>query len=396
MQFEIKALRGKDEVVILSLDSLDANEAVNQAQGQGCTVLSIRPKGAFIPWLASRRSRFPLVLFSQELLSLLNAGLSLVEALEALTEKEHHAEVRNTLEKIVSRLYEGQTLSAAMQEFPAIFPPLYVATVRASEKTGALSEALGRYVTYQSQLDSVRKKIVNASIYPVLLMVVGSLVVLFLMMYVVPKFAAVYEGANRKLPLLSRLLLSWGELLQSHGVMLFSAMGALILGAVYGLSRQTVRQSLVLKLWQIPALGQRMHIYQLARFYRTLGMLLKGGVPVVSGMEMVSGILQPVLRGRLQLTLQGIREGQSISHAMEAHALTTPVALRMLRVGERAGNMGEMMERIAGFYDEDMARWVEWFTRLFEPILMALIGLVIGVIVVLMYLPVFELAGSLQ
>lgn len=396
MQFEIKALRGKDEVVLLSLDALDANEAASQARGQGCTVLSVKPQTAFVPWLGRRRPKFPLVLFSQELLALIDAGLSLVEALEALTEKEHHAEVRSTLEKIVGRLYEGKTLSAAMQEFPAIFPPLYVATVRASEKTGALSEALGRYVTYQSQLDSVRKKIVNASIYPALLMIVGSLVVLFLMMYVVPKFAAVYEGANRNLPLLSRLLLGWGELLQSHGAVVFGAAGALLLGAVYGLSRRPVREALVLKLRQIPAFGERIHIYQLARFYRTLGMLLKAGIPVVSGMEMVSGILQPVLQRRLQLALQSIREGQSISLAMEAHQLTTPVALRMLRVGERAGNMGEMMERIAGFYDEDMARWVEWFTRLFEPILMALIGLVIGVIVILMYLPVFELAGSLQ
>jgi general secretion pathway protein F len=139
-----------------------------------------------------------------------------------------------------------------------------------------------------------------------------------------------------------------------------------------------------------------MHIYQLARFYRTLAMLLKGGIPVVTALDMVSGLLQPVLQGRLKLASLAIREGQPISRAMEAQELTTPVALRMLRVGERTGNMGEMMERIAGFYDEEMARWVEWFTKLFEPVLMALIGLVIGVIVILMYMPVFDLAGSIQ
>jgi general secretion pathway protein F len=283
-----------------------------------------------------------------------------------------------------------------MQELPAIFPPLYVATVRASEKTGGISEALGRYVAYQSQLDLVRKKIINAAIYPALLMLVGSLVVLFLMTYVVPKFAAVYEGANRDLPLLSRLLLDWGNLLQQHGMLVLSAALAAVIGIGYGLSRPSAWQALLRRLQQIPAVGTRMHIYQLARFYRTMGMLLNGGVVVVNAMDMVAGILSPELRGRLQLALQAIREGQSISQAMEAWQLTTPVALRMLRVGERAGNMGEMMERIAAFYDEDMARWVDWFTRLFEPILMALIGLIIGAIVVLMYLPVFELAGSLQ
>jgi general secretion pathway protein F len=139
-----------------------------------------------------------------------------------------------------------------------------------------------------------------------------------------------------------------------------------------------------------------MHVYQLARFYRTLAMLIKGGIPIVSALEMVSGLLQPVLRAKLKLASLAISEGQTISRAMEAQELTTPVALRMLRVGERTGNVGEMMERIAAFYDEEMARWLEWFTKLFEPILMALIGLVIGVIVILMYMPVFDLAGNIQ
>jgi general secretion pathway protein F len=396
MQFEIKALRGKGEVFLLSVEAPDAGQAAEQATSQGYPVLAVRPTKSYLPWRPRNRARFPLALFSQELLSLLAAGLSLVEALEALTEKEHNAAVRRTLEALVKRLYEGWPLSAAMNEYPAIFPPLYVATVRASEKTGGISEALGRYVTYQSQLDLVRKKLINASIYPVLLLVVGCLVVLFLMAYVVPKFSGVYEGTGHNLPLLSRLLLDWGALLHAHGMAVAGAFAALACAAAYCVSRRPVRQWFLHRLWSIPALGERLHVYQLARFYRTLGMLLKGGVPAVNGITMVAPILQPALRAQAQSALQSIREGRSMSEAMEANQLTTPVALRMLRVGERAGNMGEMMERIAAFYDEDMARWVEWFSRLFEPVLMALIGLVIGFIVVLMYLPIFELAGSIQ
>lgn len=396
MQFEIKALRANGEVFRYALDAPNAEQAAHHAKTQGYPVLGIHAVRGYANWRRQRRSGFPLGLFSQELLSLLTAGLSLVEALEALTEKEQHAESRSTLETMVARLYQGQPLSTAMQEFPAIFPQLYVATVRASEKTGGISEALGRYVAYQSQLDAIRKKIVNASIYPALLLVVGSLVVLFLMAYVVPKFAAVYEGTDRNLPFLSRVLLNWGALLHSHGSVLLAVLGLLIGAAAYGVSRREFRQWMLLRLWDIPALGQRLHVYQLARFYRTLGMLLKGGVPLVSAMEMVAPILQPALRAHAHPALQSIREGRSTSEALQAHQLTTPVALRMLRVGERAGNMGEMMERIAAFYDEDMARWVDWFTRLFEPILMTVIGLVIGFIVVLMYLPIFELAGNIQ
>jgi general secretion pathway protein F len=125
-------------------------------------------------------------------------------------------------------------------------------------------------------------------------------------------------------------------------------------------------------------------------------MLLKGGIPLVSALAMLEGLLRPALRARLQRAIVAVREGQSTSQALTDNGLTTPVAVRLLRVAERSGNMGEMMDRIANFHDEEMARSVEWFSRLFEPILMALIGLVIGTIVVLMYLPIFELAGAIQ
>jgi len=146
----------------------------------------------------------------------------------------------------------------------------------------------------------------------------------------------------------------------------------------------------------MPAIGTRLRLYQLARFYRSLGMLLRGGMPVVPALQMVAGLLQSSLREQLALASAYVREGRSISQSMEEHGLTTPVALRMLRVGERTGQMGEMMERIAAFHEEETARWLERFIKLFEPLLMTFVGLTIGVIVVLMYFPIFELAGSIQ
>lgn len=397
MQFEMKVLRRGEGVSVLSVAAMNESDAASLAKNQGYTVLGVKAGGSVtLPRFKKSGNGFPLVLFSQELLALLDAGLSLVEALETLAEKERHVEAKKVFDAIVVRLYEGQPLSTALQDFPSVFPPLFVATIRTSEKTGGLSEALGRFVTYQSQLDFVRKKIISASIYPVLLMFVGGLVVLFLLTYVVPKFAVIYEGSSTNLPVLSQLLLQWGTLLKTHGwVVLLVAVGVIV-GIVYSLTRPSLKALLLQKLWHIPAVGERMHIYQLARFYRTLSMLLKGGIPVVLALAMVSDLLQPVLRDRLKLASLAISEGQPLSRAMEAQELTTPVALRMLRVGERTGNIGEMMERIAAFYDEEMARWLEWFTKLFEPILMALIGLVIGVIVILMYMPVFDLAGNIQ
>jgi general secretion pathway protein F len=392
----VKALKPPAGMVLLKLTAADERDAAAQARAQGYTVLSTRRAGSRDGVLAWLRSRFPLVLFSQELLALLNAGLNLVEALETLEAKERRPEHKSVLTRMLARLNEGKSLSAAMAEQTAVFPPLYVATVRASERTGSVPEALSRYVAYQNQLDAVKKKLVNASIYPVMLLTVGMLVTLFLLGYVVPKFSAIYDDLGGSLPWMSRLLLQWGQLIEAHGALTVAGLVALIAGAAYALSRPDVRSRIGHALWRAPAIGERLRVYQLARFYRTVGMLLKGGTPVVTALGMVGGMLQPGLRASLERACAAVREGLPLSVAMERHGLTTPVAERLLKVGERTGAMGEMMERVGEFHDEEMARWVEWFTRLFEPLLMAAIGLVIGFIVWLMYMPIFELAGSIQ
>ena len=396
MKFDILAVRAPDSMVELRLDALDEDDARAQASAQGCTVLSITPRRSWQAPAALRRNPFSLMLFSQELLALLNAGLPLVEGIATLAEKEAQPEVKKLLQQVVAQLYEGRSFSQALQTLPATFPTLYVSTMRASEKTGSLGPALTRFIDYQAQLDVVRKKVISASIYPLLLLGAGALVTAFLMAYVVPRFSRIYEDIGTNLPLLSRLLLRWGKLLQANGTSVLLSL--LLAGAVlvYLGTRAATRAWIMQCLWRLPAAGERMRIYQLARFYRTLGMLLRGGTPIAAALKMVSDLLQTDLRLQLQGAAGKINEGRSVPYAMQMHHLTTPVSLRMLEVGERTGEMGEMMERIASFYDEEMARWVEWFTRLFEPLLMAVIGLVIGLIVVLMYLPIFELAGSLQ
>ncbi|MCB5207403.1 type II secretion system F family protein [Methylovorus mays] len=395
MKFELKVARGQ-QIQSLVLEAGDALQAQLQAEAQGYSVLATKAQGKLAVARGLGKQKFNLMLFSQELLSLLDSGLSLVEAIEALAEKEANAESKTILTQVMAALYEGLPLSSALERFPQVFPALYVALIRSSERTGDMVQALGRHVTYQGQLDAVRKKIVTASIYPVLLIIVGGLVMLFLLGYVVPKFSTIYESAGNDLPWMSQVLLAWGRLLQEHGQQVFLGFIAVVSALGYVLSRQAVRAAIMNQVWKIPALGETMRIYQLARFYRTLGMLLRGGIPLVTAMQMVSSLLQPALRNSLALVERDIREGKPLSSAMEEHGMTTSIAIRMLRVGERTGRMGEMMERIGVFYDEEIARAVDWFTRLLEPLLMVVIGLVIGVVVVLMYMPIFELAGNIQ
>jgi general secretion pathway protein F len=393
MDYQVKAVRGR-EMVLFSVTANHAEDALTQIKARGYIPISAKAKNAAL--LGGRNKKFPLPLFSQEMLALLEAGLNLVEAIETLAEKEQGSEIKQVLDGLLQALYQGQTFSVALEQQPSVFPILYVATVRASEKTGDLPEALSRYVNYEQQLGAVKKKIVSSSIYPVLLMAVGGLVIIFLLGFVVPKFSRIYEGTGGNLPFLSQVLLAWGLFLESHGKELLIVVGLSIGGLVFGLSQASVRKWVIQLIWRIPALGKRLRIFQLARFYRTLGMLLKGGTSIIVALESVAGLLDVALQSKMKQASTAIQQGQPISQAMDQAGLTTPIALRMLRVGERGGKIGDMMERIAAFYDEELARWIDWFTKLFEPILMLVIGLVIGVVVLLLYMPIFELAGSIQ
>ncbi|HNA28622.1 MAG TPA: type II secretion system F family protein [Thiobacillaceae bacterium] len=395
MLFEIRAL-GPQGRKTLTVEAAGAGEAAEQARGQGYQVLTVAPRvGVAARWKA-RRGRFPLVLFSRELMALLASGLPLTEALQTLVEKETRAETRQVLEKVVKHLFEGERFSAAIAHFPEAFPALYVSVVRASEKTSGLGEALSRYVAYQEQVEGVRKKAVAAAVYPLLLLVAGGLVALFLLGYVTPRFAGIYEGNMERLPFASRLLMQAGGFIEAHAATALAILAGFLALLYWAATRPATRAWISRSLWRMPGLGENLRVFHLTRFYRTVGMLLQGGIPVVQSLGMAEGLLHPELRLRLDTATRMIREGQSLSRAMESSGLSTPVAARLLKVGEKSGRMGDMMEAVARFHDEELARFVEWFTRLVEPLLMAIIGLVIGVIVVLLYLPIFELAGSLE
>lgn len=394
MIFQIRALGGSGRVN-LRLEAASAAEAAALARGDGLTVLAVRPARR-LENLFAGRARFPLLLFTRELLALLSSGLPLIEALETLLEKETRSEPRQVLAGVLERLKQGEAFSGALGHFPEVFPALYAASVRAAERSGDLAPALARYVAWQEQVDTVRRRVVSAAIYPIMLVALGSLVALFLIGFVTPRFAAIYADNLERIPWASRMLLGLGVWIDAHG--LAAAIGFLVLlfSLAWGASQPAAHAALARAAWRLPGLGERLRVFQLSRFYRTLGMLLSGGMPILPALEMASGLLVAELRARVALAANHIRAGQPISESMRQAGLTTLVAERLLRVGEKSGRMGEMMEHLAGFHDEETSRFVEGFTRLFEPLLMAVIGLLVGVIVVLLYLPIFELAGSIE
>ncbi|MEI6761094.1 MAG: type II secretion system F family protein [Betaproteobacteria bacterium] len=399
MKFLVRALSADNVITTLVIESTDQEGARQQVEQLGLFIASMSVQGDAVGRLLSFRSSgksdLSLVLFCQELLALLQAGLSIVEALEALQDKEMRPSARPIYERLLTALRDGKRFSVALGEQAHLFPPLFRGMVRAAEGTSDLPGSLQRFIDYQQRIDAVRGKLTSAAIYPAILTAVGAMVTIFLVAYVVPRFAEVYKGAGRDLPWMSALLLSWGEFASQH---VQSLLVALVLGLL--LAMAAWRQFGATLGWtgllgRLPGLGERVRIYELSRFYLTLGMLLEGGIALLPSMEIVGDVVSPSVRERLTKASSLIESGMPLSEAFLVNGLTTSISQRLLAVGERSGNMGAMLSKSAAFYDADISRWVDRFMRSFEPLLMAAIGIVVGVIVVLLYMPIFDLAGSL-
>ena len=399
MNFAIRAV-GQNGIETLTLEAGDEQEARRLLAARQLRILTIKAAARRAQPGRQGSADFDLLLFSQELLALLDAGLTLNESLAALHEKEARPACAAILGGLRDRLAEGQRFADTLAAQPGHFPPLYVGLMRAAERTGDLDQSLARYVEYRSRVDQVRRHLGQAMIYPAILCSAGALVALFLLGYVVPSFANVYQNAGRDIPLASRMLMLWGQFVADHAGLLGGLALALGLGLAWHLgrnaSRQAVLAGLVAGLARIPALGERLRTFELARLYLALGTLLGGGLAALQAIELCDGVVAQRTQSGLRLAAQRIAEGQPASQAFEVAGLGTPVALRLMRVGERTGQLGDMLIRAARFHDGEIERFVVRFTRSFEPLLMAAIGLVIGVIVVLLYMPIFDLAGSFQ
>ena len=275
-----------------------------------------------------------------------------------------------------------------------MFPALFQAAVEASEQTGGVAEALKRFVAYESQFQALRSRLVGALIYPALLLSLGGLVIAFLLGYVVPRFSVVFVDRLQNMPYLSGLVIRLGlAIAENPRTAAVSAIAAV--AALVGLlAHPAVRTGFMGVAWRLPWLGPRIREFQLVRIYRSLGMLLRGGIPAVRSLQMIASLAPLRSRAGIARAIVSVSEGQPISAALQREGLTTVVSDRLLAVGERSGQMGEMLERAADFLDDELQRSVDRAVRLMEPLMMVVIGVLIGGIVMLMYLPIFELADS--
>lgn len=396
MRYKVRSLATDGSVVSQFHDAASAAELRAHFAQDGTPVLSIRPH--WPAWAGLRRTRAGHdrhLIFCDQLQTLLAAGISVPESLAALADSEDDPDFRQTIGQLLAAVATGQSLSAALTTQPAHFPAILQSMLKAAERTGNLAEALARYVSYRRQLGEFRDKLWAAATYPLLLLVAGGSVVLFLMLYVVPRFALVYRDVLGPLPWAARLLLAWGDFASGRAGAILGGLALIPASAVLVWRQAVWRARLAGWLGEAPGVGRLLREIQLSHYFHSLGLLLAAGLPLARALDLSRDILAVTLRPAAAAVATSVRQGMRLSVALSDHGLATPVALRLIQAGERSGQLGELLSRAAAFHDQRVLHASEILSRFAGPLLMAAMGLLIGGIVVLLYMPIFQLAEGL-
>ena len=371
------------------------SELARIAQDEGWTLLKATPVGGRRWQLRTKRAP-SLNLLSHELKTLLSAGLSLPEVLAALAEREANHQLKVALQDLHLNVNQGHSLSDAMLRHPRIFPPLYVATIKSGERTGDLPRVIERYLQYSEQMDELKRKLLSAITYPAMLLIVGGAVVLFLLTYLVPRFSVIYEQVGSNLSAPAALLLAWGVWCKQNPLLLVAALVVIAGGIVLAARSREVRAAITSRLQSSVLIGPYWASFNTSRYCRSLALLTGGGIALPNAMQLAGGLLPTASQPAVQRAVASVQRGRSLSDALNDAGLLTPIAVRLIKAGEKSGEVSNMLSQAANFHDRELAHVLERVGKLIEPALMLFIGLVIGSVVVLMYLPIFELAGSLR
>lgn len=396
MHVSLNVVRGRGAPQSLDLQAASVDEARAQATALGYAVLSVRPAAGVLGLLArpAAGTRFDVSVFVEQLRDLLQAGLSVIEALQTQRRgaRSGAATVIGALER---QLREGHSLSAALAADPT-FPDLLVALVRASELTSDLGQSLTRFLEHEVRVAEVRHRLVSTAIYPLLLIGVGGAVLVFLLFYVMPRFARMFEGMTATLPWSARAMVVWSHGVHTYGAWWLGAGLSLVVALLMVTNSAPVRARLLAAVLEQPHLRDHLKVYYLSRWYRATGMLVQGGIPLPESLGLSNRLLPAALQAGGERVEAGVRQGLSPSVAHVRAGMVTPVAEQLMLAGERTGDLGTVLGRIAQYHEAEVSRSLERTMRAVEPIVMVAIGVGVGIVVVLMYLPIFELAAAIQ
>lgn len=341
-------------------------------------------------------SRTDLVMFTRQLSTMVGSGLALLEALEVLGEQADSIGMKLCCQKLVSEVRSGVDLSSAMETCPKVFDPLYISMVRAGEVSGQMDTILVRLAEYLEASDQLRREIKSAMTYPVISLFLVLGITTFLMLGVVPGFRAVFESLDSDLPGITSFVLNTADFLKAHWALVFGGSALAVVGIfVFKKTKQGSELFDALSL-RVPIIGPLVRKIALARFSRTFATLIRSGVPIMATLDIVAEtagnrvVAQTVLDAR-----ESVRSGNMLSEPLSRSKVFPPMVVRMIAIGERTGSLETLLEKIAEFYDQQVKSAVKSLTSMIEPILISVMGVIVGGVVMAVFLPILDVVGKL-
>jgi len=393
--FTYRAVREDGTSVADEFTAATAAEVRQALEVRGYLVLDIQKKQAGLVGGGASQKEF--LIFNQEFMTLVKAGLPILQALEILHKRMEKPGYRSALAGIIEAVKGGVSLSDAMASHPSFFPTLYTATVRAGEQSGALVDVLKRFIAYQKRMLTVRRKLVTALAYPVFLVLALVAVMALFFLYIIPNFTQMYSDQAGSLPFLTSLLIKFTNIVSSGAPVILVGLVAGGIGLYLGYKSDAGRKALDSIMLRIPLVRTLIIQYIMAQLTRTLATVLRGGIPLVQAMDTTAGVIgNRIIAQRLVKSRELLTEGVSLADAMERTKLAPVMTVRMIEVGESSGDLPQMLEDVADFYEQEVENRLTVLTTMIEPVLMLTMGTVIAFIVVALYLPIFEMGARMK
>jgi type IV pilus assembly protein PilC len=399
-EYALKYADARGEIRQEIVEGASEQEVRDRLAQQGFLVYSVRPRATLALAPKAGRARKldveKFLIFNQQFVTLFRAGLPILKCLDLLGDRLTDSKLGPIVREIRDDVKKGSLLSDAFQR-QQMFPPVYVTSIMAGERSGSLGEVLERYLAYQRLALAVRKKILLSLIYPSVLVLLVIGLIVFLVTFVVPRFAELYSTTNATLPAPTRILISVGLAAEQFLVAGAVALIAAIAGGRYYLRTDAGRALADRIKARTPLLGEIWLKYQVAQLGRLLATLLSGGIPLVQGMETASqSVNSPLLRAALAQALKRVKEGQTLSGALASTGLFPGLAIDMIEVGESTGALPQMLNSVAEFYEDDVNTRMQAALSLIEPAIMIFMGLFVAFVLVSLYLPIFSLADAMK
>ncbi|HEX8172011.1 MAG TPA: type II secretion system F family protein [Thermoanaerobaculia bacterium] len=332
------------------------------------------------------------LLFNQELLALVRAGLPIVQSFDIMLERQKNPRFREVLSEIREKITSGVALSDAFASYGDMFPPIYATSLRAGERSGDLEGVLKRFLRYQKMIVNLRKKVVGALVYPVILVTLSSAMVFVMITFVIPKFAEFFAGFGAELPWFTQLMINIATTLRANIILTLVAVAT----TIFLLNRWINSSGRIL--WdrfklRIPFVGGVLHRFAIMQFTQSLGTLLAGGTPMVPAIEIASqSITNQLMATKVYSIVQNVREGEPLWRSLDATGVMSDLAVEMIKVGESTGALTEMLANVSEFYDEEIEARLSRMVAAIEPIILVFMGGVIAVLLYAFYLPLFRLS----